>query len=123
MRWRLTPFVQAAGYPGIAGIFTPEQVADWKKVTHAVHSKGGFIFCQIWHTGRATIPEYLGGETPLSSSNLPLPTKFIAPGPKEYDAAPPRAMTKEQIADVVRDYAVAAEMAVSAGFDGVEIHG
>jgi 2,4-dienoyl-CoA reductase-like NADH-dependent reductase (Old Yellow Enzyme family) len=92
-------------------------------VTRKVHDKDGFIFCQIWHAGRATIPEYLGGEIPISSTSLPLPGKFIGPGPKEYDSQPPRAMTKTDITNVVKDFAHAAERAMEAGFDGVEIHG
>ncbi|PVH68877.1 12-oxophytodienoate reductase [Cadophora sp. DSE1049] len=113
----------AAGYPGIAGIFTKEQVVKWRKVTQKVHDKGGFIFCQIWHAGRATIPEYLGGAIPLSSSSLSLPGKFIGPGPKEYDSPPPKEMTKTDIANVIKNFVDAAKRSIEEGFDGVEIHG
>ncbi|KAJ5355661.1 hypothetical protein N7517_010270 [Penicillium concentricum] len=44
----------AAGYPGVPGIFTTSQIADWK-VTDAVHAKGAYIYCQLWHVGRATV--------------------------------------------------------------------
>ncbi|KAF2724601.1 FMN-linked oxidoreductase [Polychaeton citri CBS 116435] len=46
----------ACGYPGIPGIFTQSQISGWKRVTDAVHAKGGFIYCQLWHVGRATVP-------------------------------------------------------------------
>ncbi|EXJ83038.1 hypothetical protein A1O3_06855 [Capronia epimyces CBS 606.96] len=114
---------RAAGYPGIAGIFTPEQVEAFKPVTEAVHAKGGFIFCQLWHAGRASIPDYLDGETPVSSSAVALPGSFVGPGPKEYPAVVPKALTQPEIDDIVQDFAAAAKRAIAAGFDGVEIHG
>src|SRR5258706_8771987 len=43
---------QGVGYVHTPGIHSPEQVAGWKKVTEAVHAKGGRIFLQLWHVGR-----------------------------------------------------------------------
>jgi 2,4-dienoyl-CoA reductase-like NADH-dependent reductase (Old Yellow Enzyme family) len=53
--------------PGVPGLFTSEQAAGWKRVVDAVHAKGGIIFCQLWHAGRATIPQ-MTGLPPVSSS-------------------------------------------------------
>lgn len=111
----------ASGYPGVPGVFAEEQLAGWKKVTDAVHDQGGYIFCQLWHTGRASPEGLLGGRQPLSSSGIPI--KGMALDGTAFGDAPPRAMTVEEIASVVEDFATAAENAVRAGFDGVEIHG
>lgn len=115
--------LKAAGYPRIAGIFTDAQVESWKGVTEAIHAKGGLVFCQLWHAGRASIPEYLDGNPTVSSSAVPLPGNFIGPGPKEYAATTPKALDESEISTIVDDFAQAAKRALSAGFDGVEIHG
>ncbi|KEF58500.1 uncharacterized protein A1O9_06426 [Exophiala aquamarina CBS 119918] len=111
----------AAGYPGVPGIFTTEQIAGWRRVTNAVHAKGGFIFCQLWHVGRATVPSFLDGKDCVSSSNIPISGKAL--DGTEYAATPPRPMTVQEIQETVAEYAAAAKRAIEAGFDGVEIHG
>ncbi|BDD57217.1 hypothetical protein MPDQ_004143 [Monascus purpureus] len=110
-----------AGYPNVPGIFTQSQIAAWKRVTDAVHAKGGFIFCQLWHVGRATTPGFLGGKTPLSASSIPITGKAL--DGTEYADHPPKAMSTEEIKETVEEFASAAKRAVEAGFDGVEIHG
>ena len=111
----------ASGYPGVPGLFSNEQLDAWKRVTDAVHAKGGYIFCQMWHTGRASPSGLLGGKQPLSASNIPISGKAL--DGTEFSDVPPRAMTPEEIAGVVADFGKAAESAIKAGFDGVEIHG
>ncbi|KAJ5894357.1 hypothetical protein N7495_006048 [Penicillium taxi] len=111
----------AAGYPGVPGIFTPSQIAGWKKVTDAVHAKGGLIFCQLWHVGRATVSSLLDGNQPLGPTNTPISGEAL--DGTEYSASPPRAMTVEEIQATVKEYAAAAKRAREAGFDGVEVHG
>ncbi|EXJ78902.1 hypothetical protein A1O3_08402 [Capronia epimyces CBS 606.96] len=111
----------ACGYPGVPGIFTSGQIAGWKRVTDAVHVRGGFIYCQLWHVGRATVPSLLDGHDALSSSNIPLEGKAL--DGSEYASTPPRAMTTAEIEEVVGEFAAAAKRAMEAGFDGVEIHG
>ncbi|RDW61143.1 alkene reductase [Aspergillus mulundensis] len=111
----------AAGYPGVPGIFTPSQIAGWKKVTDAVHAKGGIILCQLWHVGRATTPGMLGGKTPLAPSDIPMSGNAL--DGTVYADAPPKAMSVEEIKGTVEEYAAAAKRAMEAGFDGVEIHG
>jgi 2,4-dienoyl-CoA reductase-like NADH-dependent reductase (Old Yellow Enzyme family) len=112
--------LNASAYPGVPGIFTPSQIAGWKKVTDAVHSKGGYIFCQLWHTGRASGPNMLGGQTPLSSSSAPMSGTYL--DGQDCAENPPRPMTVEEIQNTTAEFAAAAKRAIDAGFDGVEIH-
>ncbi|KAI1298363.1 NADH:flavin oxidoreductase/NADH oxidase [Xylaria venustula] len=114
--------VDASGYPRVPGVFSESQLQGWQKVTEAVHAKGGFIFCQLWYTGRASSPKMLGGKQPVSSGNLPMSGKYI----DGTDCAenPPRPMTIAEIHETTIEWAAAAKRAVElAGFDGVEIHG
>lgn len=103
------------------GIFTSSQIAGWKRITDAIHTKGGYIFCQLWHVGRATVPSFLDGHDCVSSSNIPLEGKAM--DGTEYAATPPKAMTVDEIQDMVQEFAAGAKRAMEAGFDGVEIHG
>lgn len=104
------------------GVFTPGQLVGWKRVTDAVHAKGGFIYCQIWHVGRGTVPEFIEGNTTLCSSDIPIKGKAL--NGKDYSDTPPKPMSVEEIQDVIQEFAGAAKRCVKdAGFDGVEIHG
>lgn len=111
---------QAGGYPNVPGIWNSDQIEAWKTVTETVHSKGSYIYLQLWALGRAANPEALAKEGPyevVSSSAVPLP-------PTDGKAAPtPRALEVPEIEQWVADYAQAAKNAIEAGFDGVEIHG
>ncbi|RAL03264.1 alkene reductase, partial [Aspergillus ibericus CBS 121593] len=110
----------AAGYPNVPGIFTPSQTTAWKTITSAVHAKGGLIVCQLWHVGRATVPSLLDNHPVLAPSTIPITGPALTGTP--YALHPPRAMTIPEIHTVVADYAAAAQRAIAAGFDGVEIH-
>ncbi|TOQ33480.1 alkene reductase [Vibrio parahaemolyticus] len=115
------------GYAWTPGIYSPEQIAGWKKVTDAVHEKGGVIFAQLWHVGRVTHPDNIGGEQPISSSALKAENVkvFIDNGTDEpgfVDVVEPREMTKQDIKNVIEEYRQAALNAIKAGFDGVELH-
>ncbi|CRG87927.1 hypothetical protein PISL3812_04949 [Talaromyces islandicus] len=111
----------AAGYPGVPGIFSPSQIAGWKKVTDAVHAKDAYIYCQLWHVGRATVPSFIEGKQALSASSIPISGKAL--DGNEYATTPPRPMTVDEIQETVKEYAAASKRAIQAGFDGVEIHG
>ncbi|KZL87611.1 12-oxophytodienoate reductase [Colletotrichum incanum] len=114
--------LDASAYPGVAGVFTDSQLHGWRKVTDAVHSKGGFIFVQLWHTGRASSAGMRGGTTPISSSHQPMDGKYL--DGTDCKDGPPRPMTVDEIHDLTREWAAASKRAVDvAGFDGVEIHG
>jgi len=110
------------GYPCTPGIYTNEQVLGWKKITQAVHQRDGKIFLQLWHVGRISHSSYLQGKTPLAPSAIkPAGEVFTFDGMKEYET--PRAITSDEIYDIVQEYVRAAKNAIEAGFDGVEIHG
>ncbi|CAK2167094.1 N-ethylmaleimide reductase [Vibrio crassostreae] len=115
------------GYAWTPGIYSDEQIAGWKKVTDAVHEKGGVIFAQLWHVGRVTHPDNIGGEQPISSSAIKAENVkvFIDNGTDEpgfVDVVEPREMTKEDIKEVVEQYRQAALNVIEAGFDGIELH-
>ena len=108
------------GYPDTPGLYTDQQVAGWRRVTDAVHEKGGRIYAQIWHVGRVSHPHYLNGTLPVAPSPVPL-TGRVPRSELEYGT--PRAMERFEIEALVEVYAAAAKRAMQAGFDGVEIHG
>lgn len=110
------------GYPDTPGIWSDEHVAGWKKVTQAVHAAGGRIFCQLWHVGRVSHPEYLNGELPVAPSAIaPQGHVSLLRPMREY--VTPRALETAEIAGIVEAYRQGAENAKKAGFDGVELHG
>ncbi|WP_339413627.1 alkene reductase [Pseudomonas sp. EA_35y_Pfl2_R5] len=113
---------QAVGWTNTPGIYTPEQIAGWKKVTLAVHEAGGLIFAQLWHTGRASHPDFHGGELPVAPSAVPFNSQAFTPeGIKP--SVTPRELTLDEIKSTITDYEKAAQAAKEAGFDGVEVHG
>jgi N-ethylmaleimide reductase len=113
---------QGQGYLRTPGIYTPEQVAGWRKVTEAVHKAGGRIFIQLWHVGRVshTSLQPKGG-APVGPSPIRANTKtYLQEGFAEVSE--PRAIELSEIPGILRDYEQAARNAKEAGFDGVEIH-
>lgn len=110
------------GYPCTPGIHTPEQIEGWKKVTEAVHEKGGRIFLQLWHVGRVSHSSYHDGMLPVAPSAIALSGElYTYEGMKPYET--PHALTLTEIQATVVDYVKGAKNAIEAGFDGVEIHG
>ena len=113
---------QGYGWLNAPGIWTDAQEKGWKVVTDAVHANGGRIFLQLWHTGRVSHPDFLNGELPVCPSAIATQGETHTPlGKKPY--VTPRALSIEEIHVTIRDYASAAKRAISAGFDGVELHG
>jgi N-ethylmaleimide reductase len=113
---------QAIGSPYTPGLFTQAQIDAWKRVTKAVHDKGGVIVAQLWHTGRAGHSIDRKGELPVAPSAMAIKgmKHFTSQGPKDYET--PRALTIDEIKQIVKDYGQAAKNAIVAGFDGVELH-
>ena len=110
------------GYIRTPGIYSPEQVDGWRKVTDAVHQAGGKIFLQLWHVGRVSHPDFLNGELPVAPSALPVEGEVHTPsGKKKIET--PRALELDEIPSVINQFRRGAENAKVAGFDGVEIHG
>jgi len=114
---------EAQGYLDTPGLYTAEQVAAWRKVTDAVHVKGGRIVAQLWHVGRIAHTSLLpDGVQPVAPSAVRADAKtFTADGFVEVSA--PRALAIDEIPGVVDDFRSAARHAIEAGFDGVEVHG
>ena len=110
------------GYPNTPGIWSAQQVAGWKKVTHAVHSAGGKIILQLWHVGRISDPLYLDGKLPVAPSAIK-PAGHVSQVRPQKDYVQPRALELNEIPHVIEAYRKGAENAKLAGFDGVEIHG
>ena len=113
---------QAQGSPLTPGIYTPVQIEAWKKVTAAVHEKGAVIYAQLWHTGRVGHSLVKNGELPVAPSAIAIQGQqhFTMEGLKDYET--PRALSIEEIHQIVQDYKQAAINAMEAGFDGVELH-
>lgn len=103
------------------GIYTAEQVAAWRKVTDAVHAKGGQIVMQIWHAGRAAHPLLNHGAENLAPSAIAISGEIQTPAGKVAHAVP-RALSTDEISHLVLAFASAAKSAMEAGFDGVEVH-
>lgn len=110
------------GYINCPGIYTPEQVEAWRRVTDAVHDKEGLIFVQLWHSGRISHPSLLGGELPVAPSAIAATGTLHTPEGKR-PLETPRALETHEIPEIVEQFRQAAENAVAAGFDGVELHG
>jgi len=113
----------AVGYPATPGIHSAAQIAGWKRVTDAVHAKGGHIFLQLWHCGRISHPSLQpGGKLPVAPSAVkPAGQAITYQGMQDYTT--PHALSLTEIAAIIEQYHVAAKNALEAGFDGVEIHG
>ena len=118
-----SPSPNGAGYPRIPGLWNERQVDGWKAITDAVHERGSRIFVQLMHTGRVGHPLNLpqGGEVVAPSAvpaggEMYTDTKGLQPHPV------PRAMTDDEVHGAIAEFVSAADNAVAAGFDGVEIH-
>ncbi len=113
---------QGVGYPATPGIHSAEQVAGWRRVTDAVHGKGGRIFLQLWHVGRISHPSLQpDGELPVAPSAIrPEGDAITYDGPQPF--VTPRALRTDEIPAILAQFQKAAENAKQAGFDGVEIH-
>jgi N-ethylmaleimide reductase len=117
------PSDDGQGYLATPGIYRPAHVAGWKKVSAAVHDKGGRIFIQMMHAGRMSHPD----NTPHRRQAVA--PSAIAPGTQMFtatgmqDIPTPRALTTEEVRLTVADFRHAARCAIEAGADGVEIHG
>jgi N-ethylmaleimide reductase len=119
-----SPSRDGLGYARTPGIFSQEQITAWKDVTDAVHSGGGRIFIQLMHVGRIA-----------NSLNMPSGARILAPSAIAPDGTiwtdsqgmqpkgTPQEMTPKDIRNTINDFAKAAENAITAGFDGVELHG
>lgn len=109
------------GWLGAPAIYSDEQQQGWEKTTAAVHAAGGRIFLQLWHMGRVSHPDFLGGDLPVGPSPIAAEGMSVTlSGKKPYVI--PRPLTEEDLTQLVKSYSLATKRALAAGFDGVEIH-
>jgi N-ethylmaleimide reductase len=117
------PSPDGQGYSTTPGIYSDAHVAGWKRVTSAVHQRGGRLFVQLMHAGRMSHPD----NTPHHRQAVA--PSAIAPGTQIFtprgmqDVPVPRALTTAEVRQTVADFRLAARCAIEAGADGVEIHG
>lgn len=113
---------QAQGYQDTPGLYTQAQIEGWRKITGAVHARGGRIFVQLWHVGRVSHTDLQpDGAAPVAPSAIRAATKtFVNNG--FADVSEPRELELDELPGIVSDFRQAAANAIDAGFDGVEIH-
>ena len=118
-----SPSPNGLGYARIPGLFSDAQVQGWKRVTDAVHARGGRMFVQLMHTGRVSHPANTPpGSRVLAPSALALSGEMWTDSKGLQPYPVPAAMTEDDIALTIGEYANAARRAIDAGFDGVELH-
>ena len=109
------------GYKDTPGIWNEDQIKGWKRVTKAVHAKGGRLFLQLWHVGRISDPSFLKGNLPVAPSAVQ-PSGHVKLLRPLRPFVTPRALETFEVKELVQTYKKAAENAKRAGFDGVELH-
>ena len=118
--------LKSRGWLGAPGLYSDPQVAGWKKITSAVKAKDGHMFAQLWHTGRSSHTAMTGASMPVSASVNEAywlnPNHLVSIPGGWSQPSPHRALTVSEIAGIVQDYKRAAERAMDAGFEGVELH-
>lgn len=118
-----SPAADGLGYARIPGLFTAEHVAAWKPVADAVHAKGGAIFAQLMHTGRAShVANMPTGTRVVGPMAVAMPEQMYTDTEGMQPASVPHALTEAEVRAVVAEYAHSAKCAIEAGFDGIELH-
>jgi N-ethylmaleimide reductase len=115
--------IRSYGYAGAPGIYSETQIPGWRRVTDAVHAKGGRIFLQLWHVGRQSHTDLQpNGEAPVAPSAIAADGyAYTKQGEAPFSMS--RALELHEIPDIIEEFRAGAERALRAGFDGVEIHG
>ncbi len=118
----IAPEAMGRAHLGMPGLFNDAQVAGWKTLTAAVHAAGGRIFAQLMHAGRISYPDILpGGALPVAPSAVQ-PAGFSRSGGGKQPFVTPRALETAEVRALIAAYAEASARAITAGFDGVELH-
>lgn len=121
----MSPSDNGLGYARIPGLYTEEHSKAWKKVTDEVHHAGSKIFAQLMHCGRVAHPDNLpSGMEILAPSPIAVPEGTMWTDQNGMQPFPiPEEMTEHDIECTIEEYAHSADLALRAGFDGVELHG
>ncbi|WP_323051004.1 alkene reductase [Caballeronia mineralivorans] len=113
--------IQARGYIGAPGLYLDSHIDGYRRIADAIHEKGGRVVAQIVHCGRTSHNDIAGGSSPVGPSVIPFDAMALTlDGWKPV--SPHRAMNLEDIRQTVKDFRDAAQRALDAGVDGVEIH-
>lgn len=113
---------QGYGWAGAPGLYTDAMEDGWKRVTEAVHKRGGKMVLQLWHMGRLSHPVFQDGQPTVAPSAIqPEGVTRDSTSKKPYEV--PRALEASELPGIIDDYVTATRRAIRAGFDGVEIHG
>lgn len=116
---------QGYGWYGSPGLYTEEHADAWKDIVEAVHAKGSKIFVQAWHMGRQSHSTFHENKEIVAPSAIAIPgsghVRDAEDKPVPYEV--PRALTTEEVNALPQDYRKSAELALKAGFDGIEVHG
>ena len=105
------------------GIYSSEQIAGWQRVTDAVHAADGRIFLQVWHGGRACHPLLNRGAQPVAPSPIAIINDEVRTPEGKKPYVIPRELRDDELPGIIAGFKKAAENAIAAGFDGIEIHG
>ncbi|MCC3244084.1 alkene reductase [Methylocystis sp. WRRC1] len=105
------------------GIYSQAQIEGWRRVTDAVHDKGGLIALQIWHGGRACHPLLNDGAMPVAPSAIAIANGAVNTPHGAQPYVTPRELRDDEIPGIVKGFEAAARNAKAAGFDMVELHG
>jgi N-ethylmaleimide reductase len=120
----ISPSPNGLGYSRIPGLFSKDQTEGWKKITTAVHAKGAKIFAQLMHSGRIShalnLPE---GAEVVAPSAVKAAGQMWTDSKQLQDFPEPKALTSSELHVTLQEYVTASKNAISAGFDGVELHG
>ena len=114
--------IAGRGWFGAPGMYSDDQVAGWRNIVDAVHAKGGRMFSQLWHVGRAANVATTNGAMPVAPSAVPSYESLVSSPSGWVKTSPHRALDIGEIPGIVEDYRKAAERAKAAGFDGIELH-
>lgn len=119
-----SPAPEGLGYPRIPGIYSPQQIEGWKQVTAGVHAAGAKIFLQLMHTGRiGNVDNLPPGATVVGPSAIRAAGQIYTDKSGMQEFPIPKELTTQEVEQLIETHVKAAQNAISAGFDGVELHG
>lgn len=117
------PSPDGKGYCRTPGLYSPRQIAGWRRVADAVHARGGLIVAQLMHCGRVgSLLNKDDGSELVAPSAIPGRAQIFTEQKGLVDLDPPRALATEEVPQVIAEYRQAALNAREAGLDGVEFH-
>ena len=118
-----SPSPNGSGYARIPGIFNEAQIEGWKKTTAALRQSGGKIIIQLMHSGRISHElNMTQGAQIIAPSAVKAAGQMWTDSQEMQDHPTPKAMTAVDIVSTLSEFVRAAKNAITAGFDGVELH-